>query len=340
MKKFLEAKYEIVFLLVIVSISSLISLADFFGLLNAIPWLSSHIPTITLLFVALALGSLSIAQIKHTEEQFALKEEMGLVLSGELKALMGKSLEQVDANFKKIFESHLKQIAKDFESFVKNHTITFETLNEQAYTVYYRSTLEEYPRATFLGTSWPDSFLWKDPHHRALDDNDRFINQQHGHIKRIFFVESKDLDSKHFRMLLARHFGIGIEVYTVMDVPEPRRRYILVDGKGRIAWQSEFDDRSKLRSAEATTKAKANEYLTFFNELYANRAKKYSPAVKEIKEYFEYFRTVYQDEKDWEQFKKDVLGSSVDDQQLSGEQLRMLARKIWQEEHEHAQVKV
>jgi hypothetical protein len=275
--KFVETKYEIVFLLMIVVISSLISLADFFGILNVFPWISDHIPTITLLFVSLALCSLSIAQIKHAASQ----EEVKQVLIDELPNHMSISLkQQVDSNLWKVFERYLTGMPEDFKRVVKENTIKFETENEEAFKYYYKLTLQKYPKATFLATSRPDSFLWKD--NRVLDDTERFIRKG-GKIIRIFFLNSNDeLIKPEVQEVLEKQYKIQVEVYIAINVPTLDQILIAVESNSKIAWETRYNEQLQLTSAKATTnQQKTKEYYTKFKDFQRNHAHRYSPgAVK------------------------------------------------------------
>jgi hypothetical protein len=280
----IETYYEVIIILIIAFISSIISVLDFFGILNALPWgLSNHIPTITLLFVALTISFLSLAQLKH----ISLLKELQQKLNNNLAVNMSIALTQVDSSLRKVFaERYLKKMPEIFDDIVKRNSIKFDREEQEEYKYYNRRTLECFPKASFLATSRPASFLWKDK--KVLHNQKEFIRQG-GRIIRIFFLESiDDLDSQDIqeeletqRKVLDEQCEIGVEVYTVINVHKIRQEYFMVDDKSKIAWIAEYDENQEFKLGEATTnQQKTKKYLTDFG-LLRKAAHQYLPRIKQ-----------------------------------------------------------
>src|ERR1043165_2335727 len=146
---------EIILIPAIAIISMLISLADFFGLLNQLPWISIHIPALTLLLVSLTMSSLSIMHSKLVN----LEDDVRVVLSNEMLAAMRRALERVDPNLRKIFEDDILELVGSYKLAVTENTFRFSDVDRFRY--YYIRTLQNYPKATFLATSLPSSaYFW------------------------------------------------------------------------------------------------------------------------------------------------------------------------------------
>ncbi len=271
----IETYYEVMIILIIAFISSIISVLDFFGLLNALPWgLSNHIPTITLLFVALTISFLSLAQLKHITVLKGLQQEM----NNNLTVNMSIALTQVDFSLRKVFaERYLKKMPEIFDDIVKRNSIKFDREDHESYKYYNRHTLICFPKATFLATSRPLSFLWKDK--KVLDDQELFIKRG-GKIIRIFFLESyNDLGSQEIKDVLEKQRQIGVDVYIAKHLHYIEKDYFMVEDKGKIAWAVEYNEDQEFKLGEATTDLqKTKKYCTDFG-LIKKRADKYQPTI-------------------------------------------------------------
>ena len=282
--QWVETYYEAMFILIIAFISSIISVLDFFGVLNALPWgLSARIPTITLLFVALAMSFLSLIQTKHVTLLKGLQQE----LDNSLTVNLSKALKQVDPSLRKVFaERYLTKLPEIFDDIVKRNSIKFDREEQEEYKYYNRHTLECFPKATFLATSRPASFLWKDK--RVLRDQKQFIRQG-GTIIRIFFLESYDnlgpqdaqAELEKQRKVLEEQCEIGVVVYTAIDVHKIQQEYFMVDNKGKIGWVAEYDENQEFKSGYVTTdQQKTKKYRTDFDSL-KKQARQYPPTIKQ-----------------------------------------------------------
>lgn len=147
---------ETLFIIALVVISLVISILDFLGVWTVSSWVSNQIPTITLVLLSLALGSLAIVQVRV----IALWERVEEALSGAVAENIRKAPNYVDSNLQAVFGVYCEEIVEDLANIVDEKTIRFE--DKDKFKHYYKLTLQTYPKATFLATSRPNSYyLWK-----------------------------------------------------------------------------------------------------------------------------------------------------------------------------------
>lgn len=273
--QWVKTYYEAMFILIIALICLIFSGLDFFGGVNALPWgLSAHIPTITLLFVVLTMSFLSLIQIKHINLLKGMQQE----LDNRLADHMHEALKQVDSSLRKVFaERYLTKMVHSFDDIMKRNSIKFDIEDHESYKYYNRHTLICFPKATFLATSRPLSFLWKDK--KVLDDQELFIKRG-GKIIRIFFLESNnDISSQEIKDVLEKQRQIGVDVYIAKHLHYIEKDYFMVEDKGKIAWAVEYNEDQEFKLGEATTDLqKTKKYCTDFG-LIKKRADKYQPTI-------------------------------------------------------------
>ena len=172
----------------------------------------------------------------------------------------------VDVNLRKVFGSYFTKMSETYKQIVNENTVEFGPGEEDNYKYYYKRTLHIFPKATFLATSRPDSFLWEDE--TVLADNKLFL-QGDGHIERIFFLPSQNhLRHPDVQEMLKKHHKMKVNVYTAVGVPKQQQRLILVEKEGRIAWEMLYNDQRQLISAKVTTnQQKVKYYCEIFEDL-------------------------------------------------------------------------
>lgn len=248
-------------------LSGLISLLDLLGLLDKIPWLAAHIPTLTLLLVSIALGYLTSGVISKLGALESSVLHLRSFVQQEVTDKITSLRNQLDPNLEVIFGEHISDLLTSVERAVKRRTFEFHDIDLFRY--FYKRTLEAYPRATFLATSLPyQKYFWKNqPIEQAMA---RFINGG-GKIKRIFFVSRpEELDDNEVREILSTQVGIGIEVYiaNAQTAPAHLRRFFFVESKGRIAWEVFIGPDNRIVSVVATSEPSDTEkYARMYKEL-------------------------------------------------------------------------
>lgn len=277
MLKFIQI-FEVILIPIMAILSLLISLADFLGILNALPWISTRIPTITLLLVSLALSSLSIMQGRFTAMQRELQQDVLLLLSNKELASIHKSLERLNPILRRIFEEDVLDLFGSLTLAVNESKIQLNDL--QRFRYYYARTLQKFPKATFLATSIPSSvFFWKNPGTEATIAE--FIRKG-GKMIRIFFIsDPEDLATAEVQEILARQCQIGVEVYTTNSklLPNNLRVLFMVDSKAQIGWETFIDEGRQVRSVMATANKQETERFcnNFKRLLQADGTHRYLP---------------------------------------------------------------
>lgn len=277
MLKFIQV-FEVILIPIMAILSLLIALADFLGLLSALPWISSRIPTITLLLVSLALSSLSIMQGRFAVSQRELHQEVLLLLSNKELDSIHKSLERLNPVLRKIFEEDVLDLFGSLTLAVHESKIQLNDL--QRFRYYYARTLQKFPRATFLATSIPSAtFFWKNPGTEAAISE--FIHKG-GKMMRVFFVSGpEELATPEVQEILARQCEIGVEVYTTnsTSIPNNLKVLFMVDNRAQIGWETFLDEGRRVRSVMATANRKETEkFCSIFNQLLqADGTRRYLP---------------------------------------------------------------
>jgi hypothetical protein len=189
---------------------------------------------------------------------------------------MRRSLEQVDSNLRKVFEEDFLDLLGSFKLAVHESKIR---LNDGLrYQYYFLRTLQSYPKATFLATSYPtSSYLWKSK--EIEDAMARFINNG-GKIVRIFFVKGADeLNLPEVQAIMRRQYEIGVKVYiTYINLtPNELRRNLFVEAKGKIGWETFMHNEQQLGPCEATTNQQETQrYCRIIRTLLEGNVQQYS----------------------------------------------------------------
>src|SRR5437763_16317174 len=122
--------FEILLIPTLSIIAFLISIADFFGLLGGISWLSSaRITMMTLLVGSLALGSLSILQSK----QRTLHQNVDRILTESVMENTREQIERIDPDLLLIFKENFLKQFETFKSAVNNNRVEVEGKHEYEY---------------------------------------------------------------------------------------------------------------------------------------------------------------------------------------------------------------
>jgi hypothetical protein len=251
-KEFLE-EYAIVF------ISVVISVLDFFGLLDKIPWLGPNIPTFTFLLVGILLQYM----IKLQSSMIDLRAFVQQDITEKISALR----KHLDPNLDMIFGEHISDLLTNVEHAIKDRTFEFHDMDLFRY--FYKRTLEVYPRTTFLATSLPyQRYFWKNqPMEQAIA---RFINSG-GKMKRIFFIANEEeLNNEEVKEILSAQVKLGVDTYIVdiRMVPAQLRRFFLVEAEGKIAWEVFIGPDHRIVRIEATSDpSKTEKFNMIFQDL-------------------------------------------------------------------------
>jgi len=248
-------------------LSGLVSLLDLLGLLNAIPWLAAHIPTLTLLLVSVLLGYIASGVVSKLDILESSLLNLRSYIHQETTEKIASLRSQLDPNLDIIFGEHISDLLASIEHAVKRRTFEFHDIDLFRY--FYKRTLEAYPRATFLATSLPyQKYFWKNqPMEQAMA---RFITSG-GKIKRVFFISCpEELDDSEVKEILSAQVELGVEVY-IADAritPAHLRRFFVVETKGRIAWEVFIGPDNRIVSVVATSDSTATEkYARMYKEL-------------------------------------------------------------------------
>lgn len=264
---------EILLTPAIIIASLAISLLDFSGLLGSSSWMSQHLPSITLVLLALTLSSVSILQGKHG----ALHRDVQFVLSDVEFARMRRSLEQLDPNLRKVFGDDFTDLMISFKLAIEAKKIAVNSGSRYRY--FYIRTLQCYPKASFLATSFPRAtYLWKD---LAVEEAVKAFIRNGGKMTRIFFIrDAHELTSSEVQEVLTRQCKIGVKVYTVYanTVAYDLQKNFLVEAKGRIAWETFMHDNQKLGSCIATADTtETQKYCQIIKRLQESNIQEYVP---------------------------------------------------------------
>jgi hypothetical protein len=241
--------------------SGIISLLDLFGLLDGVAFIKSRIPTLTLLLMSLTLGSLIL------ERRKSLVKIHEALLDLEHNTFRGL-LEHIDPPLKKVFSPHIDDLLAHSELAISGQKIQLSGIDNFRY--YYRRTLEEFPKATFLATSLPNSkYFWKNPDTEQAIEN--FINKG-GKMKRIFYCTRPfdDLDDEALH-IIQKQINMKVEVYvtSARNVPQYfRGRFFLTEEHGAIAWEVALGSEGEIINFTATTRQDdTNQYVATFKEI-------------------------------------------------------------------------
>jgi len=227
--------FEVLLIPALALISFIISIADFFGLLDSVPWLSSsRIPVVTLLVGSLALGTLSILQSR----QRTLQQHVEDILTGSVLEQTRRAIKRIHPDLLRIFEGRFMDHFTVFKKALETHSV--EVQGRREYEYFYIRTLEGFPESTFLATTFIDEdYLWKNK--KMKEAFARFIINEKGKIVRIFFLtDSQEITSPEVHTLLNEQYAMKVELYTVCwDLLSPDlQRLFVVESKGRIAWHA------------------------------------------------------------------------------------------------------
>lgn len=214
-------------------LSGLVSLLDLLGILDAIPWLAAHIPTLTLLLVSVLLGYLTSGVVSKFGALEALVVDLQSYVRQEAVEKVTSLRKQLDPNLEVVFGDHISDLLHNIERAIKRRTFEFHDIDLFRY--FYKQTLEAYPHATFQATSLAyQRYFWKNhPIEQAIA---RFIAGG-GKMERVFLINSpEELNSEEVKEILSTQCAIGVKVYIadIRAVPVHLRRFFLVETEGRL----------------------------------------------------------------------------------------------------------
>lgn len=257
-------------------IAFLISIADFFGLLGGIPWLSSaRITIMTLLVGSLALGSLSILQSK----QRTLHQSVDRILTESIMENTRKQIERIDPDLLLIFKENFLKQFETFQTAVNKNLVEVQGKHEYEY--FYIRTLQKYEQATFLATTFSnETYLWGNP--RMKDAFARFIVNG-GKIIRVFFLKNaQELALPEIQAILTEQHKMKVDVYTIdwSLLTDDLRHVFVVESKGRLAWYASVpvtgDPITRVSAIATTNDHVTKKYLDIFYEI-SERAQRFIP---------------------------------------------------------------
>jgi hypothetical protein len=243
----------------------LVSLADFFGLLNLIP--ANRIPLLTLLLMSLVLSSLSFVHSKSAEAQ----QDVQRLLAKIEPEHMGRVLQQVDPLLRKVLkDDYFIDILEFFQTAVDQGRVQLNDATR--FRFYFIRTLQRFPKATFISTM---SYLWKDP---IIEDAVARFIQNRGKIEQAFFVKAgEELPSPAVQAMADRLKEIGVRVHIIYGktTPGELKKNFIVESKGRIAWETHVDDDGHVESSTVTTnKHSTASYCRIFEKLRESKIRK------------------------------------------------------------------
>jgi hypothetical protein len=263
----MKKSIETYFLFFVAAISGLVSLLDFFDLLNAVPWLADRIPTLTLLLVSGLLGYLASEVAGKLDDVRIAVHDLRSLSQQETSERILSLRKQIDPNLEVVFGEHISDLLANVERTLKERTIQLHDVDLFRY--FYKRTLERYSRATFLATSLPyQRYFWKNqPMEQAIA---QFVAGR-GTMKRIFFIsDPEELNYEEIKEVLSIQCNIGVEVYITdaRKAPPHLSKYFVVDTRERIAWEVFVGPTNEIVNILATSDPKSTKkYLRIFQEL-------------------------------------------------------------------------
>lgn len=149
-----------------------------------------------------------------------------------------------------------------------NATLT----RKEDFPTFYASTLEAFPRSTFLATGFSDDgFLWSSSRwEEAIQE----LHSGGGKIVRVFFIDQERMEDiePDVRAALTRQTNFGAEIYVVPEATVRNHHsdlyeMMLVDTEGRIMWKYDLKGRTIARVLVTTDKDTIQRHIRTFNSL-------------------------------------------------------------------------
>ena len=244
----------------------LVSIADFFGLLNLIP--ANRIPMLTLLLMSLALSSLSFVHSRSKEAH----QDVQRLLSKVEPEHLGRVLQQVDPLLRKVLkDDYFIDILEFFQTAIEQGRVQLNDATR--FRFYFIRTLQCFPKATFLSTM---SYLWKDP---IIEDAVARFIKNGGKIEQVVFMVKKVEEpcSPATQTMVDRLQKIGVQVHIVNGTATPGdlKKNFIAESKGKIAWETFVDDDGHVESSTVTTnKHSTASYCRIFEKLRESKIRK------------------------------------------------------------------
>jgi hypothetical protein len=237
------------------------------SIMDSLGQLGSHSPTIHLDAIVFLLGSLltftsiTAKSMKETRDKVDdLVTQTDLDRASNLSSKLDSTLKPV---FSEYFQGHFRQLRGALE----HKTVKIEGKEDLAHI--FGKVLEGSPRRHLKATSLPfKRYFWKDP--KTLDAIKKFIQVDKGTMTRIFFLDYEDQlsDDKEVIEVLSDQVAIGVEVYTMWDVPDKLYKLFVVADDRSIAWDAAINNEQCLVSATITSHSdSASEFERVFDHL-------------------------------------------------------------------------
>lgn len=256
-------------LLPITSLSALLlALGDVFGFAPLVP--PARIPALTLSIVSLILTSLIFIQRRNAEIHKQTQQ-----LSEKI------TLEQIDEKSLDLIDPRLRELVKDdffldkleaLQFAIKESKVQINRIEDMRYCL--KSTLQRYPKATFLCTQYPATFdLWDD---KYIKETISAFIQSGGKIEQFLFVkDAQELASKKIQKMIKRRQAVGLQVHIVNSSISTAvmQKNLFMESKGRIAWEI-YKHSEHLSATVTTNKKRTSCYRRIFDKLRESKTHK------------------------------------------------------------------
>ncbi len=191
------------------------------------------------------------------------------------------TLEQIDEKSLELIDPRLRKLVKDdffldkleaLQAAIKESKVQMNRIEDMRYCL--KSTLQRYPRATFLCTQCPATFdLWDD---KYIKESMASFIQSGGKIEQFLFVkDAQELASKKIQKMIKRRQAIGVQVHIVDSSVSTAvmQKNLFVESKGRIAWEI-YKNSEHLSATFTTNKKQATGYRHIFEKLQKSKIHK------------------------------------------------------------------
>jgi hypothetical protein len=238
-----------------------LGLADAAGVLGK-SWLTNH-PGVMLSVLSLLLGFTSVMEKTANDTKARVEDLVIHQGKADLERLRSVT-SRLDPSLQRVFSEHVEGLLAKLLQALENRTVKVDGLD---FGYFYRKSLEGNPGCHFMATALPyKRYFWKSQ--PALDAIAKFIANR-GTMTRIFFLESEEeLCNDEVIEVLSSQARIGVEVYTLCEVPPRLQKYFMVAKDRSIAWETFIGTGQELVSATVTSQPdRTLEYLRDFDQL-------------------------------------------------------------------------
>jgi len=257
-------------------IAAAISLADLFDVLDQVPWITDHLPALTVLLVAGLLWQVGTAHAGRLE---ALEQEVHAstkLVRADIVARLSTVRAELDWRLDAIFGEHLSSLGGALQSAVTNREVVLTDV--EAFRYFYRRALKAFPDGEIFATSLPlKQYFWSSRETSA--EMERFVAGG-GRMTRLFFVtDDEQLSSPETREILSQQQTAGIDVLVARTSDLPIRLVCLfaLDIRNGYAWEIGVTAEGQISKVEATVDAERVRYYAQLKEqiLNSGRVRRY-----------------------------------------------------------------